>query len=413
MRARLSTSARALVLVMLSAVPSFACFDVDSPPTATIRFLSPTSAELIVAGLSVKTGGVNVGDYCAAGLGHSGTVITGVGAPGVVDADDDPPTPLAEFAFTSNATTTADIAALVPTTPSWSGFHSPVSGLVTATTPGDLAFTITFPGGTTYTDLETELAATGIVVTDDATAGGNLAATTQQVEAITGLAELPDCYNDVIDSGEVCDAASDLGCGVGTICANCSQCVAINYPNKCKSQSLSLIAKVDKARLKCYAQAAKNGLAVDPNCLARYLQLVTFGWQKIGSDLIRCPLFGTFPTSTTIDNLIDGLSANLVTALPLGGTSGAWKCAANKFKAASLRAVNTLKCWTKAYQHNTVVDPLCLTKVDLKYNQAFTRAETPGLCDPGNLGNAAAVATLVDNMVSDGVNGVVDLIPPP
>src|SRR5436853_1613695 len=181
-RDRCSTGARALIFVLSSAVPVFACFDVDTPPTATIRFTSPTSAELIVTGLVVKTGGVNVGDYCAAGLGYSSVILT-VGAPTVVDAGDDPPTPQPEFAFSANATTEADIAALTPG-PTWRGFHSALSGPVSAGSPADLAFTITFSSGTTYSDIETELAANGLITTDDATPGGNLAGTTQNVEAI-------------------------------------------------------------------------------------------------------------------------------------------------------------------------------------------------------------------------------------
>ena len=411
MRDRCATGVCALVLVLLSVVPALACFDVDSPPTATIRFTSPTSAELIVSGLVVKAGGLNAGDYCAAGLGYSNVILT-VGAPTVVDAADDPPTPAPEYAFSANATTLADIAALTPG-PTWSGFHSALTGPVAAGDPADLAFTITFPGGTTYTDLETELAANGLVTTDDATAGGNLAGTTQHVEAISALSELPDCYNDVLDAGEVCDAASNLGCTPGNVCAQCSQCVAQNLPNKCKSTTLTSIANTDKSRLKCYAKAAKAGLSVDPNCLTNYQQLITIAWFKLGANLLSCPLFPSYPTSTAVDNLVDGLNGNLATAFTLGGTSGAWKCASNKFKAASLRAVNTLKCWAKAYQHNTSVDPNCLTKVDLKYNQAFARAEAPLQCDPGNVGNAGSVATLVDDFVTDGTNGVVDLIPPP
>ncbi len=411
MRDRYTTGALALALVSLLAVPASACFDVDSPPTATIRFTSPTSAELIVSGLVVKTGGLNVGDYCAAGLGYSNVILT-VGAPTVVDAADDPPSPVAEYAFGPNATTQADIATLTPG-PTWSGFHTALAGPVSAGDPADLAFTITFPGGTTYGDLETELAANGLVTTDDATAGGNLAGTTQHVEAISALSELPDCYNDVIDGGEVCDAASNLGCGVGTVCAQCTQCVAINYPNKCKSTSLNMVANTDKSRLKCYARAAKTGLAVDSNCLLNYSQIITIGWMKLGANPTTCPLFSSFPTSAAVDNSIDGLNGNLATAFALGVTPGSWKCASYKFKAASLRAVNTLKCWSKAYQHNTAVDSTCLAKVDLKYNQAMARAEAPLQCDAANVGNAGTVATMIDDFVTDGTNGVVDQIPPP
>lgn len=408
---RFATSAVALVLAFGS-LPALACLDVDAPPDATVRFLSPTSAEIIVNGLVVKAAGLTGVDNCAAGLGHTGTVFTGVTALGVVDAADDPPTPVVELAFAPNATTTGDLAALVPTS-TWQGFSSAVSGPLAGGAPADLAFTVTFAPGTTFTDIEDELANDGLVASDDANGTGNLAGTTQNVEALTSIIELADCYNDVIDSGEVCDALDNLGCNPGDVCAGCTACVLANPANKCKGTTLKQIGNTVKSRLKCYAFGAKTGQTAPPGCLLPYQDLITFFWMKLNASPTSCPLFNSFPASTAIDGDINGLSTNLATALPLGGSTGAWKCANAKFKAASLRAVNTLKCWTKAYYHNTTVNPVCLSKVDLKFNQAFTRAENPGLCDPGNVGNAATVAALVDAFVTDGMNGVVDSIPPP
>lgn len=415
MRFRLLAGAFALAL--FGSPPVHACFDVDSPPSATVRFTQPLEIELTVTGLVVKSGGLNVGNFCAAGLGHSGTVLTNLmSAPDVVDADDDPVTVDPAFFFNSNANATSDMATLVPATPNWVGFASAISEPTFGGNPGDLRFYVIVQPGTTFTDIENELAANGIIVTDDATAGGNLAGTNQQVEAISAVTEQPDCYNDVLDTGEACDAADNLNCTPGvTVCADdCTACVPIDYANKCKSSTLNIIGKADKARLKCYAAAAKLGQPVDPNCLNRYGLMITVYWLKVAaSDPVKCPQFGGFPSDATVDGLVNGLNASLATALPLGGTAGSWKCAANKFKAASLRAVGNLKCYAKAIQHNTTVDPLCLNKIDLKFQSAFVRAENPGLCDPGNVGNATAIATLVDDFVTDGMNGVVDLIPPP
>lgn len=106
---------------------------------------------------------------------------------------------------------------------------------------------------------------------------------------------------------------------------------------------------------------------------------------------------------------MDGLGVALVPVLPLGANTGAYKCAANKFKAASLKAVTRTKCYSKAIQLGQPVDPLCLSRSDSKYQNKFARAELPGLCDPGNLGNATTVANLVDQFVSD----ILLAIPPP
>ncbi len=73
---RLRFVASALALAFFGSTPAFACFDVDSPPSATIHFVNATTVELTVTGLVVKALGVNPGDYCAAGLGPPATSAT-------------------------------------------------------------------------------------------------------------------------------------------------------------------------------------------------------------------------------------------------------------------------------------------------------------------------------------------------
>lgn len=66
------------------------------PLQASIRFLTPTSTEVVVYGAKVKAGGLGIGDNCAVGLGHSGSTGSPISAVTAVTAidDDDPPSPI-------------------------------------------------------------------------------------------------------------------------------------------------------------------------------------------------------------------------------------------------------------------------------------------------------------------------------
>ena len=100
----------AALAALATAGPARACFDVDTSPNPFIWFTSATTAQVAIEGAVVKAAGLSIGDYCAVGLGHSGTLITGVTALAVMD-DADPgagPVPIAGLSFTSNATTTTD-----------------------------------------------------------------------------------------------------------------------------------------------------------------------------------------------------------------------------------------------------------------------------------------------------------------
>jgi hypothetical protein len=395
----MKTNARLLAVATLTsfvhAAPAFACFETDTTPRPWVWFTSATSAYVTIEGLVVKTGGVNVGDYCAAGLGHSGTLFTGVTGLQIYD-DADPdggPLVIAELAFAANATTTGDLATAEPGS-TWQGFHSTVSGLVAQGTPVALRFDLTFPASTTYQDILDELQGDDLVGFDDATAGGNLAGV-PDTEPLLGTGELPYCYDDVVQPGEVCDGLSDMGCTPGDSCVDCSVCITGNPAATCKAGILRSVAYAERSQLKCWAAGARQGMAASGACLADVVTAQDLWLKYVPS----CPQ--TLPPDSTVQTWIDTVGTDLAPIIALGGTTGAWKCAQQKFKAASFRAVGNAKCYSKAYRLNTTVDPVCLTKVDTKYQAKIAKAELPGLCDAGNVGNATAIANRADQFVSD------------
>lgn len=394
--------ASVITLIALAAWPARACFDVDAPPAPYIWFTSATTAQVAIEGAVVKAAGVSIGDYCAVGLGHSNALITAITGLSVLD-DADPsggPLPIAGLTFSPNATTTLELGTAAPGS-TWQGFHSPVSSAIAGSTYVALVFSITVPSGTTYAQIIDELQGFGFLGVDDANATGNLLNSNQNIEGIVGVSELPECFDDVIQSGEVCDAASDMGCGPGLSCVDCSSCVVAGAPESCKSRLIRDISTNAKKTLKCYAKRAKLGLAVDPLCLSAVspdlATIITFKYTP------SCPQ--TFPAPITITNFVDTLGSNLATTIaPLGVVGPQTKCAAKKFKAASFRMVARIKCHSKALAQNAPVDPNCLTTANAKYATKYAAAEAIG-CAGGNVGNSLAIETLVDTFVNPDIVG--------
>ena len=385
--------------------PARACFEIDTPPGPSIWFTSATTAQVSLRDVQVKSGGIAASDFCAVGLAHSGSVITGVTAVTVLDDDEPSGTPLPGLSFSPNTTTTADFAA-AHSSPAWSGFYSGVSAPIPGSTLAAITFSITVASGTTYADIIAELQDGGFLGVDDANNVGQLLGTSQSIDGIVGVRDLPECYDNLLQAGEFCDLYSNLGCSSGDICLECSVCAQPGPANRCKSRILSDLARFSKRELTCYAKGARQGSAVDPACLAAVNTLGILNVVVPFKYTPSCPQ--TLPSAATLHGRITTYTGDLANALPLGSGSGAWKCAAAKFKAAAFRAVGLLKCHSKGYAIGAPVSWTCLTKVDTKYTAKITKAELPGQCDPGNVGNGTAVAVLADDFVSD----LLGLIPP-
>jgi hypothetical protein len=391
---------------LVVAGPARACFDVDTTPSPWIYFTSPTTAEVALTGATVPSGGLSIGQYCAAGLGHSNALITGITALAVED-DPDPagaPVAIPGFAFAANGTTTTDLGTASPGQ-TWQGFHTQVTSAVAGSISAVLRFTITVPSGTTYTQIIDELQDFSFLGVDDANASGNLLNTNQNIEGIAGAADLPECYDDVIQPGEFCDGASDMGC-VGTTCIDCSSCQPSGQAENCKSQLIKISGTNAKKQLNCYAKAAKQGMSPLPTCTPPIEQFLL---DAVNLKFIPfCPQ--AIPPATTVTGWISTLNANLAGIIsPLGVVGPQTKCASKKFKAASFRAVAKAKCYAKAYKILQPVNPACLTSADTKFMAKYTAAENLG-CDPGNVGNSGAIGAAVDQyVITDLVGGV----PPP
>ena len=102
---------------------------------------------------------------------------------------------------------------------------------------------------------------------------------------------------------------------------------------------------------------------------------------------------------------VDTLGSDLATTIsPLGTVGPETKCAANKFKAASYRAIGEIECHSKALAQNVAVNPACLTTVEAKYTLKYAAAENVG-CATGNTANSPAIEGLVDTFVNPDLVG--------
>jgi hypothetical protein len=182
--------------------------------------------------------------------------------------------------------------------------------------------------------------------------------------------------------------------------------VTTGQAENCKSQLIKISGTNAKKQLKCYAQAAKQSLSPLPTCTPPIEQFLT---DAVNLKFIPfCPQ--VIPPAVTVTGWISTLNTNLAGIItPLGIVGPQTKCASKKFKAASFRAVAKAKCYSKAYATLQPVNPACLATADTKFMTKYTAAENLG-CDPGNVGNAAAIGAAVDQyVITDLVGGV----PPP
>jgi len=160
--------------------------------------------------------------------------------------------------------------------------------------------------------------------------------------------------------------------------------------NLCAAGKLKSAGKRAGKGLNCYSKAAKAGTAVDPLCLSALDAKMTLGFQK-AEDKGDCTVTGN---EMTVKMIIDNGVNQIVTALP-SGTPGEI-CAAAKLKAAGKKIFKKLVCYSKAEKAGTLVDPTCISAVELKYLDAFAKAET-GTCN--TTGDAAAIEAIVDSTI--------------
>src|SRR5262245_43036843 len=88
----------------------------------------------------------------------------------------------------------------------------------------------------------------------------------------------------------------------------------------------------------------------------------------------------------------------LVAAMAGAGGDPALKCSSAKAQAAGKKAAAKLKCHAKAVGKQVSVDPACLSAAEVKFGDAFTKAESKGGCVVTN--DATTIEGLVDTFVT-------------
>jgi hypothetical protein len=97
-------------------------------------------------------------------------------------------------------------------------------------------------------------------------------------------------------------------------------------------------------------------------------------------------------------DLIESVTADLVTAEPPAATRDSQRCAAAKLRVAAKRAGALLACQAKAVRAGRPVDPDCGTAADAGFRAKWTRAEARGGC--ATSADVDAIADRIDAFVT-------------
>ena len=182
--------------------------------------------------------------------------------------------------------------------------------------------------------------------------------------------------------------------GVGTLA------VAGGTPDqKCTASKLKATGKRAAADLKCHAKATKKNLGVDPSCTGKADDKFTAAFGKADAKG-GCP--GAADPNAIAD-MSDMFVADVVAALPDGGTDDGRACAAIKLAATGKKAGSKLGCEAKAAGQGGQVDPTCTGAAETKFSAAFAKAESKGGCAVGdpNTSDPNAIESTVDTFVAD------------
>jgi hypothetical protein len=166
----------------------------------------------------------------------------------------------------------------------------------------------------------------------------------------------------------------------------------------CTGAKLKASGKAAGARVACHAKAAEKEIAADPACLAK-------ADTKLAAAFARAEAEGgcaTIGDVGEIDVTLDSSVGAFVAALRPVMTAN--RCAAAKLKATGKKAKTKLSCHAKATGRGLAVEPACLARAETRFEAAFAKAEARPPCL--TTGDAAAVESLVDDLVADAVAGI-------
>lgn len=147
---------------------------------------------------------------------------------------------------------------------------------------------------------------------------------------------------------------------------------------------------------KCYANALKKGVALDPSCLLRKAGALSFNLAEAEA-LSHCLVEGA---AATVAAQVEADVSTIAAALTLEGG----RCAASKMTALGKECAAFFRCNAVADGSSSTVDPSRLAVHAARLAAAFAKAERKGGCV--TLGDGAAL----EGQVSLLVEGVHDLL---
>src|SRR5690348_8971821 len=169
-------------------------------------------------------------------------------------------------------------------------------------------------------------------------------------------------------------------------------------PNKCSSAKLKATGKKASARAKCYSKAVAKGAAVDPNCLSKASLKFSTAFSKAETKgACLAPNGDEGAIEAKVDTFVDNVRSIVNNDGP-----GPNPCDSKKIAAAGKKAASKDKCQAKAVAKGTGVDPTCLSKAEIKFGTAVTKAENAGGCT--HTGQTNALESAVDSFINDQFN---------
>ena len=163
---------------------------------------------------------------------------------------------------------------------------------------------------------------------------------------------------------------------------------------QCAEAKLKATGQKAKKKLECHANAVKNGVAVNLDCLAKAETEFESAFDEAEAKGGCAPSGDKDDVEATVDAYVE----DVVTELPDDGTKSGRACAAAKLKATGQKAKKKLECRANAVKHGVAVDPDCLAKAETEFESAFDEAEARGGCF--TTGDADEIEAKTDTFVA-------------
>ena len=149
---------------------------------------------------------------------------------------------------------------------------------------------------------------------------------------------------------------------------------------KCAATKVEVQGRRATQELVCHAKAVRRAEALDPACVARAQARLVSAYERPGDCLD--------PSHVGAAELrVGAFVGHVVTEL---GDAGG-RCTARKYRATGRKVRGLAKCHSTALGLGVAVDPACVTRVEARFDAAFTRADADGGC-------AGAAATVEDRV---------------